>query len=356
MRSTFAALLLVLGGCKKTAVPADAGVDAAVAPVVSAAPAKPVVPTTPEQLATGLGNEGVIAIDAERAYWVDTGGLSSVPKRGGERMSLDEKTTRAGVLFIDGTDVYYGGHFGFSGLFHLRRAQLSATRGRPVRCFAADRDAVYWLEMNQEPTVADGLHGDLFREAKDGGENTLVTRVGAGDSCAVDDTHVFWSETPRNGNHVVRAKAKANDAVKTLRTLKGAPRGDNLRVDGSTLYWTEFGAVVSAPKLGGPETRIAMPSVVESCSLEDLVIDETHVFFSCAGYPGESTGSIWRVPKAGGPPRCLAGKLAEPAGLAVDHETVYWAFRGSGEAPARSGVARIARDAPGVDDAGCASK
>lgn len=354
MRSTFAALFILVAGCKKTAVPVGAGVDAGLAPVVPAATTRPLVPPAPEALVTGLANEGVLAVDAERAYWVDAEGLASVPKHGGGRTSLDPETTRAQVLFVDGADVYYGGHFGFSGLFHLHGAQLSPTRGRPVRCFAADRDAVYWLEMNQEPTVTDGLHGDLFRASKDGTTHTRVTRVDSGDSCAVDDTHVFWSETLPNGKHVVRAKAKADGAVKTLREVEGGPRGDHLRVDGSTLYWTASGAVMLAPKLGGPATRIELPA--RSCSLEDLAIDDGHVFVSCAGDVFEATGSIWRIPKAGGPPRCVAGNLPGPAGLAVDGESVYWAFRGVGYAPTRGGVARIAKDAPGVDDAACASK
>jgi len=46
----------------------------------------------------------------------------------------------------------------------------------------------------------------------------------------------------------------------------------------------------------------------------------------------------------------------EPAGLAVDHESVYWAYRIAEPSPAKGGIARIAKDAPGVDDAMCLSK
>lgn len=96
----------------------------------------------------------------------------------------------------------------------------------------------------------------------------------------------------------------------------GLQVADSLVVDGTAVYWTEFGAapaIKSVARSGGEVKTIA------SVDAQVLALDATHVYCTTA------SGSVSRVAKSGGEPEMIGTSSGGP--IAVDDTTVYWGSR-----------------------------
>ena len=85
-----------------------------------------------------------------------------------------------------------------------------------------------------------------------------------------------------------------------------------IAADGTSVYWTEDGSIMSVPRDGGASNRLA-----SATSARAIAVDAENVYWA------DSTG-VMRVPLGGGTPATLFSGPTNALGLAVDETHVYW--------------------------------
>jgi hypothetical protein len=221
----------------------------------------------------------------------------------------------------------------------------------------ADESAVYWTE------VGSGLV--RFAKMPSGAPQTLDNQGGGGPSgIAVDGANVFWLAS----SGAVRSASTKGGTTRELCTNCMKDRGE-IVVHDQTGFYTNNGMGLRHVQLaGGPSTAFDTPSV---CPGTYVTANATGVFFnggdcaatsgvySCpfAGCAGQikrlavddspnriavddeyvywtsnvaSAGTVKRAPVGGGPTVTLATGQANPTGITVDRDAVYWADNGNG--------------------------
>ncbi len=278
----------------------------------------------PVVLATGQTSSAFIAADANRIYWTNflygnQGTVLSVPKVGGSI------------------------------------TVLASGQALP-RAIALDASYVYWANAGSESsTVNDGA---IMRVPLTGGTVETVAG-GQADPALITLTadKVYWANYY---GQTIASASKSGGAVTTVTTTQKKPVG--VGVDGSHVYWTESGSLMNLPLLGGPASLVASssgelmyltldandaywlstselgkapldglspPSIVSSGLVNAVVVvvDGSDAYLSIAA----PNASIVKVALGGGSPVVLVTNVSNPAGLAVDPTTIYWADPGSGQ-------------------------
>jgi hypothetical protein len=134
----------------------------------------------------------------------------------------------------------------------------------------------------------------------------------------------------------------AGGAIVTLASGLDAIAG--LAVDASYLYFLDQGTLVDADSGAftsrGTVERVALaphstPQVLATvtASLGGIAVDASYAYFtqttSSSGGPSAPTGSVWRVPLAGGPSESLATGQLRPTKIVVDSGNLYWLNAGT---------------------------
>ena len=105
----------------------------------------------------------------------------------------------------------------------------------------------------------------------------------------------------------------------------------DIAVDGTSVYWVNFGTVTNnnkdgtvmkVPIAGGTPMQLAGGQTMP----RRLVVDATSVYWTASN----STGTVMKVPLGGGATTQLASAQGSPWGVAVDATSVYWTNWGGG--------------------------
>lgn len=255
-------------------------------------------------MAAGLNYADDLSADATHVYFADTPtfardgrAIFRLSKEGGlpEAVALAEENVIS--LVIDETNAYWVDHASKSVRFAPKAG------GAPPRALITEPISIeVGLAIDKEHVYFHRWKGPIVRVPKAGGEARVVVDPG-GTVAAVDEGHVYFFTEQA----IVKApKGEHGAAI----TLAGGQRPGNVAIDATHVYWINEatpndphgGAVLRAPKAGGPATVLADKQTRPDC----LAVSGDRVWF-CNHY-WNSTGSpmvtkearIVSVPKAGG--------------------------------------------------------
>jgi sugar lactone lactonase YvrE len=150
---------------------------------------------------------------------------------------------------------------------------------------------------------------------------TLASNLSEPYGVAVDTSSIYW---PEGGSGTIKKIPLDGGIVTTLAT--GANRPYGIVIDAANVYWTEnnAGTVKRVPLNGGAVTTLANSYGIGQASA--MAVDGTYVYWSEYGNPG----SIRKVALVGGQSIKLAENLNYPFGIAVDNTAIYWVENASG--------------------------
>jgi hypothetical protein len=243
---------------------------------------------TPSTVASGM--HGPIALDASHVYGFDATGIVSAPQSGGTP-TLVQKTLGTHVA-VDSTHLYFHDYYG-------------------------------------ERVNGDNYHQSIFSlNLATGTVLDVATQQFVTGPFVGDDTHLYWfSDNQPNGEVRLMSLAKSGGPPTILAHGSGGTP-DGPAFDGKDLYWTTWGGwttpvppatLQALPAIGGTASLLASPS-----QPGDLAVDASHVYFA------DSNDAIMKVPKAGGAPTVLIGRLNRPFAIVLGDSNVYWINAGDG--------------------------
>jgi hypothetical protein len=309
--------------------------------------------TTFTTLASGLNYPSSLVVDATSVYFINggtaannyvDGALMKVPTRGGKTTTVVSGQSPSG-LAIAGTNLYwtnYGTFVSASTNYTLNTVMtVPISGGDPATLvsgqtgpegIAVDATNVYWANST--------VSGTVMKLPLGGGTPiTLTSGLDFPGSIAVDATNVYWMNQGTSG----RADGYARLMTVPIKggtptTLASADRmaaSGGIAVDAKSVYWvysmwiyaaapggggvfsgpsTCTGTVVKVPIAGGAPTTLASG---QFCPGGQIAVDATAVYWV-------TDGSVMAVPLAGGTPITLASGQNANGGLAIDATSVYW--------------------------------
>jgi sugar lactone lactonase YvrE len=310
MRLVFALLALSLAGCRKPPkVERDPGHDTA--PVMRV-------------LASGQDHPWGIFVDATHVYWTNKGAkakqgsLSRVDKKGGGAVEvlLDGLQSPYGVVVANGRAYFSASHPGFGGLgsvslvdkAHYDKALRQPGRVEEPWAIAVRGDEIYFTDLHLRGIMSAPLTASVDTDKV----NVLAHTDGRPVGLAVDDTHVYWTDSDPG---VVNRAPRAGGPIQTL-----IARGDKttgLALDDTRVYFSEWGSgrIGSVLKTGGGIVNLAL----DQKGVRAIAVDDTRIYWS---HPPTST--IRSMPKGGGPTVTHASDVKHGYSLAVDDTSIYW--------------------------------
>ena len=288
-------------------------------------------------LALDPGAPSGIALDQDYVYWTSyvSGTIQRVPKAGGSPQLLTSaRVLGVPSLDVDDTSVYFSAYDDTGVTTYVGSVPKS---GGAIAIIAPQQGAarrvkvsggfVYWLVDPQ----ASG--GGVARAPIGGGavQSITPTTYVAAAWLAVDDQYVYWTaygdKGPTSG-HIYRTLNDGSGAVAILASGLDSPYGiatdaSNVFVGlGSALNITNGmydGAIITLDKLGTPPVPTTTLANNQAQPLE-LAVDDTSVYWG-----DHVSGSLMKVPKAGGPAVVLTSGSGFES-VAVDDQYVYWIF------------------------------
>jgi hypothetical protein len=178
---------------------------------------------------------------------------------------------------------------------------------------AVNTSAVYWTDV----------YGQAVRSCRIGGCSGVPTTL-ANDptrlsGVAIDDTSIYWAE-PKLGNVI---KCPLAGCPTFTPFASGQVNPAKLDVANGTLFWSANGAIMSCATSG----CAGAPAVFANNQPASYAIthDTTTLYWTLL----DSAGKVLSCPLAGcTTPVVLADLQANPAAVAVDDASVYWANSG----------------------------
>ena len=201
---------------------------------------------------------------------------------------------------------------------------VPASAGFALAKILTDNDAVYWFDFD---AGQGSLGGALNSVPKNGGSVTvLVTGLGSVNEFALDETHLYWTETGAGGEGAVKRISKMGGTVDIL--AAGVPAGSDfdvfapqgLALDTEFVYWGEEvggAAIRRVPKAGGTVVDIGRGQNFKPTS---IVVDASFIYIAEANFAGR----ILRIPLGGGSINTLASGFSNPISLMLDGDLLYW--------------------------------
>jgi hypothetical protein len=326
-------------------------------------------PTTP----IGTSDNGQIlqdmVIDTTDVYWSweapnapmpTNGGVTHKPFAGGAKQSLllpygtlsnNESVGDVRGIWVDAVNLYatdsiYGVVFSYDlpsmfQSFSLYEAPIqlyndagtdagvAPTGGQPV-AVTADSNNVYWVDY---------YNGQVWQAPINGGSNAILL---AGQRnrpvrLAVSGGYVYWIDygtTQAGTGSVNRIAIGGGGTVTQLASGQDEPEG--IATDGINVYWTSrtnTGSVNKVPVAGGTATVLADNqggpwAIVVDQPAADAGASQAFVYWT-----NYNDNNIQKVPTTNtGPsaPYVLASQQNNPVAIAVDAKAVYWANQGDG--------------------------
>jgi hypothetical protein len=155
-----------------------------------------------------------------------------------------------------------------------------------------------------------------------GTSTTLASDFSSASNMTADATNVYVSDYALSGRI---AKIPVGGGTETT-LASGQIYPYTIVVDGSFVYWVNYGNVIFSPTFsvtgaalmrvpvaGGTPTQLA----ASADDLHGLVVDASYVYYT-------SRSEVRKVPKAGGAPIVLAGGLDFPFQIVQTATSLYW--------------------------------
>jgi hypothetical protein len=278
----------------------------------------------PFALVSGRAGPNGVVVDANNVYWMEGTSVNRFPKGPTPGASVTASATnQAGLnslrrsvtsnrlLWATNTQVTIANANGTS------PTALAPNRSGAVVSLFVNQDTVYWSELDAAIGGQDAFSmpvaGGAMTQA--GSASPAPTFYGGSGAC------VFYVDSEIGGPALLwRMCDGGNDLGVTFQGT-GPVRG--FHVDGATQY-------VAAEDQG--LVRLSAPnnvSLVNSTgAMGDIETDDTFVYYvdgASASSSCTTSGSVSRLPKAGGAPQSIATGQGCVGQLAVDSTAVYWA-------------------------------
>jgi hypothetical protein len=247
-----------------------------------------------------------------------TGGAAAIVAcHPGDPPAVVGTKTGAWGIVVDDTHVY------FAGLYTQTVGRVDklggavetlATQQIAPWFVAIDQTHVYWTNSCSVASCG------VFASAKAGGTPMEINPMPFVAGIAADDTSVFWIQT-NVPSGAVMTMAEPSGPVQKL--VAGLDHPWGIALDDSFVYWTDedAGNIGRVAKGGGPQETVATTSV----GAWGLAVDQARVYWSVYA---PNTGFVASAPKGGGTPTMLAVNLDQPAGVAVNGDSLYVAVKG----------------------------
>jgi hypothetical protein len=283
----------------------------------------------PFVLVNGRANPQGVVVDANNVYWIEGNAVNRFPRSPTQGATVTSSATnqnglnslrRSGnanrLLWATSSQVTIANANG------TNPAALAPNRPGAVESLFVNQDTAYWSEVNG---AAGGR--DAFSIPVAGG---TITRAGSAGSATTfyggSGTCVFYVDNDVGGPALLWRMCDGGNNLDVPFQGTGAVRG--FHADGTTLY-------VAAEDQG--LVRLSTPNNValvnSTGAMGDIETDDTFVYYvdgASASATCTTSGSVSRVPKAGGATQVIASGQGCVGQLAVDVDAVYWVEPSSG--------------------------
>jgi hypothetical protein len=290
-------------------------------PAASSAAAAP--PVVPGRLATDELWPLALAANASHLFWTTHygGAVGSVSKQGGGTGDFPGGSMRSGLGGIaahESVVVFTNPSAGTIERLDLatrRVTTLASGQVRPIEV-ALDGGWAYWINQGERPDPmairAPWPGGALIAAPLRGGPAVTLARTSAHPrQLALDARAVYYATELDSYIHVVD---KQGGRERRIAGVEGRyPIG--LAVDAQAVYFATSEQLMRVAKDGRAQpVELAPLRGIAS----GMALDAAFVYVAIA-----TAGTVWKVPKGGGPAQPVASGLDDPAGLLVDDSGLY---------------------------------
>jgi uncharacterized protein YjdB len=186
-----------------------------------------------------------------------------------------------------------------------------------IAMLAADADTLYWYDFDRLTATQGALR---WIPKSNGSMLAFVSGIQGVEQFAVDDTHVYWKETPDGQDQYLRRVPKQSVATETIWSSVGlGGGGGGVAVDADYVYWADgaFGGIHRMLKSGGGNIEDFGDG---SFSGRQIAVDDEWIYVA----PRELDASeVRRANKSTGALETIATGLIDARVQAVDAEAVY---------------------------------
>ena len=291
--------------------------------------APPTALDTPELYVSAL-NGTSMALAGNMLYFVQQSGLEFCNTNSPNQIRSVNTTNHAEATLYSGCDRWPGVLVADANYVYFQDRQSNTVRRMPAGGGSSTALANTTGLSSHIGLAVDATHlyfddhGGLKRVPIAGGSvQTLVTGYNP-DMIALDDTYVYWTESSKNLTDLgaIRRVLKTGGAVQTLLSTPDVNDPGSLAVDGTNIYWVEYGGRARRmPKGGGTPTDYNAP---DSAYIGGYVaINAANLYWSDS--LSATSGRLRRAPKGGGTVNDLVlGGVFTPMSVGLTSTHVYW--------------------------------